>query len=110
MKGYKSTTYNKITAQIILIMLVVTLSIAYIYSEYMKEEVIISLAKQDAKKTSRLVFESMYSAMQKGWNKDEIQEIVKRLNKVDDQLEIFIYRGEIVSSLYGEIEKDKQMR
>jgi len=106
----KSTTYNKITAKIISIMLVITLTIAYLYSEYIKEEVVINLAKQDAKKTSRLVFESMYSAMQKGWDKNEIQEIVNRLNKVDKELEIFVYRGEIVSSLYGEIEKDKQKR
>jgi diguanylate cyclase (GGDEF)-like protein len=106
----KGTSYNKITAKIILIMLTITLSIAYIYSEYMKEEVIKKFAKQDARKTSRLVFESMYSAMQKGWDKEEIQEIVDRLNKVDDKLEIFVYRGSIVSSLYGEIEKDKIKR
>jgi len=110
MKANKSTTYNKITAKIILMMLFLTLTIAYIYSEYMKEEVIINLAKQDAKKTSRLVFESMYSAMQKGWDKQEIQEIVHRLNKVDENLEIFVYRGEIVSSLYGEITIDKEAR
>ena len=86
----KSTTYNKITAKIISIMLVITLTIAYLYSEYIKEEVVINLAKQDAKKTSRLIFESMYSAMQKGWDKKEIQEvIVNRLNKVDEELEDF---------------------
>jgi len=106
----KGTTYNKITAKIISIMLIVTLSIAYMYSEYIKEEVVINLAKQDAKKTSRLVFESMYSAMQKGWDKEEIQEIIKRLNKVDQELKIFVYRGEKVSSLYGEISNDKQVR
>lgn len=106
----KGTTYNKITAKIISIMLIITLSIAYMYSEYIKEEVVINLAKEDAKKTSLLVFESMYSAMQKGWDKKEIQEIVKRLNKVDEDLEIFIYRGETVASLYGEIEHDKKIR
>jgi len=106
----KSTTYNKITAKIISLMLVLTLGIAFVYSEYVKEEVIITLAKQDAKKTSLLVFESMYSAMQKGWDKTEIQEIIHRLNKVDEDLEIFIYRGELVASLYGDIEKDKKVR
>jgi len=106
----KITTYNRITAKLISIMLLLTLGIAYIYSEYIKEEVVINLAKQDAKKTSRLVFESMYSAMQKGWDKNEIQEIVARLNKVDEELEIFVYRGKQVASLYGEIEKDKTVR
>jgi diguanylate cyclase (GGDEF)-like protein len=106
----KGTTYNKITAKIISIMLISTLSIAYIYSEYIKEEIVTNLAKQDAKKTSLLVFESMYSAMQKGWNKKEIEEIIQRLNKVDKDLSVYVYRGEIVSSLYGEIEADKKIR
>ncbi|MGB5866769.1 MAG: EAL domain-containing protein [Arcobacteraceae bacterium] len=106
----KSTSYNKITAKIIIIMLTITLTAAYIYSEYMKDEVIINLAKQDAKKTSRLVFESMYSAMQKGWDKDEIQEIVTRLNNVDEKLEIFVYRSQTVANLYGDIPHDKKIR
>ena len=107
---HKSTTYNKITIKIVLSILVVTLGLSFIYSEYIKDEVIVNLAKLDAKKTSRLVFESMYSAMQKGWNKDDIQEIIDRLNKVDEKLEISIYRGEKVASLFGDIEKDKEAR
>lgn len=106
----QSTTYNKITAKIIFSMLFFTLLSAIIYSQYIKEEVILNLAKVDARKTSKLVFESMYSAMQKGWNKEEISEIITRLNKVDEKLEISIYRGEKVASIYGDIEKDKEIR
>lgn len=112
MLGFKSgsNTYNQITAKMIIYILVATLAISFVYTEYLKKEVIINLAKADAKKTSRLVFESMYSAMQKGWNKEEIQEIIDRLNNVDTNLDIFIYRGEKVSELFGEIEKDKLAR
>ncbi|MDD2697670.1 MAG: bifunctional diguanylate cyclase/phosphodiesterase [Arcobacteraceae bacterium] len=106
----QSTTYNKITAKIIFSMLFFTLLSSIIYSQYIKEEVILNLAKVDARKTSKLVFESMYSAMQKGWNKNEIAEIIERLNKVDDKLEISVYRGEKVASIYGDIEKDKEVR
>jgi c-di-GMP phosphodiesterase len=106
----QSTTYNKITAKIIFSMLFLTLVSSIVYSQYVKEEVILNLAKVDARKTSKLVFEAMYSAMQKGWNKDEISEIITRLNKVDERLEISIYRGEKVSAIYGEIEKDKKAR
>lgn len=106
----KSTSYNKITIKIVLSILLITLGVSFIYSEYIKDEVIVNLAKIDAKKTSRLVFEAMYSAMQKGWNKDDIQEIIDRLNKVDDKLEISIYRGENVAFLYGDIQKDKEVR
>ena len=106
----KSTSYNQITAKMIFIILLITLGLALAYIEYIKRDVIVNLAKVDAKKTSRLVFESMYSAMQKGWNKDDIQEIVHRLNKVDKNLEILIYRGKIVASIFGDIENDKLVR
>ena len=52
----------------------------------------------------------MYSAMQKGWNKEDIQDTIARLNNVDKNLEIFIYRGEKVSSLFGELKEDKIAR
>ncbi|PLY07781.1 MAG: diguanylate cyclase [Arcobacter sp.] len=106
----KSTSYNQITARMIVVILLITLAFAFAYTEYIKRDVIVNLAKVDAKKTSRLVFESMFSAMQKGWNKDDIQEIIHRLNKVEKNLEIFVYRGEKVASIFGDIEKDRFAR
>ena len=106
----KNKTYNQITARMIIVILLLTLGLAFAYTEYIKRDVIVNLAKVDAKKTSRLVFESMYSAMQKGWNKDDIQEIIHRLNKVDKNLEIHVYRGEKVAKVFGDIENDKLVR
>ncbi|MDD5716516.1 MAG: EAL domain-containing protein [Sulfuricurvum sp.] len=87
-----------------------TLIVAYGYGEYMKKEAISNLAHVDAKKTSMLVFESLYSAMQRGWNKDDLNEIVDRLNRVDENMKVNIYRGVLVAELFGEIEKDKIAR
>ncbi len=106
----KSTTYTKITAKIITMMLIFTLVASFFYGEYIKREAISNLAQIDARKTSSLVFESLYSAMAKGWNKDELKEIVDRLNRVDKKMNINVYRGELVSQLYGEIERDKIAR
>ena len=106
----RSSSYNKITAKIIFSMLLLTLFSAIMYSEYVKDDIISNLAKVDPRKTSRLVFESMYSAMQKGWNKEEIEGIINRLNLVDDKLEIFVYRGEKVAQIFGDIEADKVIR
>lgn len=106
----KSTSYNQITARMIIVILLITLGLAFAYTEYIKKDVIVNLAKVDAKKTSRLVFESMYSAMQKGWNKDDIQEIIHRLNKVDEKLAILVYRGQIVADIFGDIENDRVVR
>jgi c-di-GMP phosphodiesterase len=104
------TTYTKIAAKIIFITMFVTLIAAYIYGEYMKRDAITNLAHVDAKKTSMLVFETLYSAMQRGWNKDDLEEIIARLNSVDSQMKVNVYRSEGVVQLFGEIEKDKIAR
>lgn len=100
------TTYTKITAKIMLVTLLFTLTCAFIYGEYMKKDAISSLAHVDAKKTSMLIFESLYSAMQKGWNKEDLKEIILRLNHVDPSMKIDVYRTQKVSDMYGVIEKD----
>ncbi|XPV67841.1 MAG: EAL domain-containing protein [Halarcobacter sp.] len=106
----KNRSYNQLTAKMIIIILLITLALAFAYTEYIKRDVIVNLAKVDAKKTSRLVFESMYSAMQKGWNKDDIQEVIHRLNKVEKNLEIMVYRGDKVANIFGDIENDRLVR
>lgn len=107
---HKKTTYAKISAKIILITLIATLISALFYGEYIKRDAISQLAYVDAKKTSKLVFESLYSAMRKGWNKEDIYEIIGRLNEVDPKMRIDVYRGKIVAELFGEITKDEKAR
>lgn len=106
----QKTTYTKIAAKIIVITMFVTLVATYMYGEYMKRDAIANLAHVDAKKTSMLVFETLYSAMQRGWNKDDLQEIITRLNRVDSHMKVNVYRSEAVAALFGEIEKDKEAR
>lgn len=104
------TTYTKIAAKIIFITMLFTLIAAYFYGEYMKKDAISNLAHVDAKKTSKLVFETLYSAMQRGWTKDDLDEIISRLNRVDENMKVNVYRSEIVAERFGEIQKDKIAR
>ena len=106
----KKTSYTLITAKIMGITLVITLAFAYMYGEYLKTNSIKELSKSDAKQTSKLVFESLYSAMEKGWNKTELEGIVHRLNQVNKDLKINVYRSEIVVKDYGDIPADKEAR
>lgn len=106
----KKNSYTKITAKIMSITLIVTLTFAYLYGEYLKSESIKKLSKSDAKQTSQLVFESLYSAMEKGWNKEELENIVHRLNKVNKDLKISVYRSEVVVKDYDDIPRDKEVR
>lgn len=104
------TTYTKIVAKLIFATMGITLVFAFVYGEYMKKEAIVNLAHVDARKTSMLVFESLYSAMERGWNKNDLQSIIDRLNRIDDNMKIDVYRSGTVAGLFGEIERDKQFR
>lgn len=104
----KKTTYKKITAKIILVTLFFTLVAAYIYSEYMKQSAISNLALLDAKKSSRLVFETLYTGMQMGWSKEDLEKIITRLNSIEKNMAVNAYRSPLVEALYGEIQKDTQ--
>lgn len=106
----KKTTYKKLILKIILITLSVSLTFGFIYAEYMKEEAIEKLTKIDARKTTQLVFQSLYSAMEKGWDRNDLEKIIQRVNNIDENLDVNVYRTLEVSKEYGEIQKDLQAR
>lgn len=101
----KSTTYKKLITKIIFFTLFVTLGVAFIYGEYLKKDAIEKLTKIDAKKTSKLIFQSLYSAMEKGWTKKDLANIIDRINTIDEEMVVNVYRSPIVAELYGDIEK-----
>jgi diguanylate cyclase (GGDEF)-like protein len=50
-----------------------------------------------------MVFQSLYSAMRKGWDKKEITEVVERLNGTLPDMKIRVFRGQIVAQQFGEM-------
>ncbi len=105
----KQTTYAKLTARIILTTLVVTVFLAYFYGNYMKNNTVTDLSKSDAKKTSKLIFESLYSAMAKGWSKEEMENVISRVNSVDTNLLVEVYRSKKVEDLFGKVEREQEI-
>lgn len=106
----KTTSYNKLILKIILITLTFSLTIAFVYTHYMKKEAIEKLSKVDAKKTTELIFQSLYSAMERGWTRDDLENIIARLNSVDKNMAVNVYRGEEVAKQFGDILKDVNAR
>uniref|UniRef100_UPI00404715CA EAL domain-containing protein n=1 Tax=Aliarcobacter sp. TaxID=2321116 RepID=UPI00404715CA len=106
----KKTTYKKLILKIILVTLTITLSVAFIYTHFMKENAIERLSKVDAKKTTELVFQTLYSAMERGWTRDDLETIITRLNSVDENLKINVYRAEEVAKQFGDIQHDSIIR
>jgi PAS domain S-box-containing protein len=80
----------------------------YIVSEYFKRAALNNLAQTNAEQTSKLIFEIMYTKMQDGWNKDEINRIIARMNNMHQGMKVSVYRSAIVEQSYGAVEKDRQ--
>lgn len=99
----KEVTLGKLLVILSVFSLVLALVLILVLSHYVRDKAIQDLARADARQTSRLVFESLYSAMSKGWNKQEISEVIERLNKSAPGLKIKVYRGEAVERQFGEM-------
>ncbi len=108
MKSY--TTYKKLIAKTVILSLAASLAVAFIYGIFIKQRAIDDLARVDARKTSRMAFEALYSAMEKGWSKEELDAIIVRLNEVEPNMRINAYRSPIVAELFGDRESDKKVR
>jgi diguanylate cyclase (GGDEF)-like protein len=76
----------------------------------MKSEAIEKLSKVDARKTTQLVFQSLYSAMEKGWTRDDLEKIIFRLNEIDKNMSVNVFRSEEVVKQFGDIQKDLEAR
>ena len=84
------TTYKRLIAKTVIFSLLTSLAVAFLYGVYIKKQAVDDLARVDARKTSRLAFEALYSAMEKGWSKEELDAIIVRLNKVEPKMSIML--------------------
>lgn len=87
----------------------VAFALIFVMSGMVRDQAIHDLARDDARQTSQLVFQSLYSAMRKGWSKNEINETIKRLNTVMPGARIKVYRGEVVAHEFGEMEGERAL-
>ena len=106
----RKTTYKRLILKIIVLTLTITLSVAFIYAQFMKNDAIEKLTEVDAKKTTQLVFQSLYSAMEKGWNREDLENIIHRINNIDEHMIVNVYRTNEVAKEYGDITKDLEAR
>lgn len=79
-------------------------------STFIERRAIEELAQEEARQTSELIFQSLYSAMRKGWSQEEIGEIVARLNAAQPDATIRIFRGQGVIDQYGERPGEAELR
>ena len=97
----KQVTLGKLLILLSIVSLLFAFLLIFFLSSAVRDRAVQDLAREDAQQTSRLVFQSLYSAMRKGWNKTEIKEAIDRLNVALPGLSVNVYRGEIVERQFG---------
>ena len=90
--------------------LLLSLLFIFFMSSSVRHKAIEDLAREDARQTAELVFQSLYSVMRDGWNKRKIQETIRQLNKAAPNLEIAAYRGDPVTREFGDIPGEAVIR
>ena len=93
--------------RIVFSILLVSVLILYVSTEYLKKTAIDNLASDDAKKTAQLVFETMNTRMQEGWTKDDLNGVISRLENIRKGMSISSYRSPQVEEIFGIVQKDK---
>lgn len=88
---------------------VLALGVVVLISGHVREKSVRDLARDEAHQTSTLVFETLYAAMRKGWAKDEINEVISRLQAALPDLSIHVIRGRPVIEQFGEIANDSKI-
>ncbi len=94
-------SYDQHIRRIILFSTLISLLAVVGYGVHLQVRVLDEYSKADARKTSRLAFEAIYSAMERGWKHHDIEPIIARLNRVDERMEVDLYRSEAVSREFG---------
>ena len=99
----KQITLGRLLLSLSLMAITMAFALIYGLSNVMRDRAVHDLSREDARQTSQLVFQSLYSAMSKGWTKDEINESIARLNREFPDLKIAVYRGNVVADQFGEM-------
>lgn len=96
-------TLGKLLLVLSVISLVFASVLIFAVSGAVRNQAVHQLAQEDARQTSQMIFQSLYSAMRKGWNKTEIKEIIARINLALPNMKVNVFRGKIVADQFGEM-------
>lgn len=78
-------------------------ALAYGITSWISRGYVAEEARQDARYMAEQTFASMYQIMRKGWQREDVEDFLHSLERTtaDRDFDIEIYRGEIVSALFG---------
>ena len=100
----KSLSIAKTMAIVFVVVCAVSYAGVLSASHYLQQKSVSELAVKEARRTSELVFQSLYSVMKKGWTKEEIAEVIGRINHTMPEMAIASVRSVPVAADFGDTE------
>ena len=79
-------------------------------SAWVQERSVTTIATTESRRNAELIFQNLYSVMRKGWTKDEISELVVRMNQAIPDIQVGLVRSQQVADSFGEIAADRKIR
>ncbi|MGB0748947.1 MAG: GGDEF domain-containing protein [Magnetospiraceae bacterium] len=70
---------------------------------YLQSRTVSEISHNQALKRSRVVFQSLYAVMRKGWTRNDIADIINRLESSIGDTRIHLYRSPLVVSQFGDV-------
>ena len=70
----------------------------------------LEMIANSARNSSALVFQSLYSVMQKGWDREKLSQMLKNFKKTNPDMTVRIFRGYPVIELFGETAGEREAR
>lgn len=101
--NFRQLTLGKLLIFLSVASLAIAFLLIFLLSGIVRDRAVRELARDDAQQTSRLVFQSLYATMRKGWDKREIADSIARLNEAFPELKINVFRGQIVANQFGDM-------
>lgn len=97
----KLLTYESFVRKVVTLSALLGVVLFLIYGFTIKSSDNIDSIKLETQQTSRMIFEVLYTAMQKGWGQEEIDHVISRINSENRELKITVMRGTLVEELFG---------
>ena len=84
----------------------ISIGLFFLFSALLKDHAYDDMAKDEINHISEMVFETMYTAMLAGSDREGIEEAARRMNQTGPGMLISVVRGEVVAEKFGDIETD----
>ncbi len=85
---------------------IISVGLYFLFSAMLRAHAYNDMSRDEINHISEMVFETMYTAMISGSDREGIEEAARRMNQTGPGMLISVVRGEVVAEKFGDIETD----